>query len=484
MAESDSLLSVSTLNPNLVEAKYAVRGPILDRAMELGKQLKEGKSLPFNDIIACNIGNPQALQQKALTYNREVISCILNPAIMKLADMKSDVAEVAQEFLNGMPSVGAYSNSQGLPVAREKIAKFIEKRDGHPANIDHLFITNGASEGVRYLMQAMIRGPTSGKKDGVLTPIPQYPLYSCLNTMLSGNLVPYYLDEATGWSLSVENLAAQLSKARSDGITVRGLVVINPGNPTGQTLSLENMQQIVDFCAGEQLVLLADEVYQENIWNPDKPFYSFKKVACDMGYNIDPSKKLQLVSFHSVSKGFLGECGLRGGYFELYGIPDDVKAQLYKMASVSLCSNTIGQISIALMCSPPEAGSASYDLYQEEKNTILDSLKRRNVKLIAALNELEGVTANDSDGAMYAFPQLVMPQKFVEAAEAKGAKPDEFYCMEMLNATGIVTVPGSGFGQVDGTWHFRTTFLPPEDKIDVVIEKMGEFHRNLMAQYK
>ena len=96
---------------------------------------------------------------------------------------------------------------------------------------------------------------------------------------------------------------------------------------------------------------MADEVYQENLWENDK-FTSFRQVAFEQNsFDEKENPSLQLISFHSISKGFLGECGLRGGYFELLGIPDNVKQELYKLASISLCSNTIGQIATGLMVS-------------------------------------------------------------------------------------------------------------------------------------
>lgn len=181
------------------------------------------------------------------------------------------------------------------------------QRDGYKADPANIFLTNGASEGVRLCMQTILRAPftdeVNGKpvqvKDGVLTPIPQYPLYSALTTLLQGYLVPYYLDENRAWSCTTENLARSLKKATDEGITTRALVVINPGNPTGQVLSEEDMRLIVKFCIDESICLMADEVYQENIWDRNKKFVSFRKVAYDMDAF---SNGLQLISFHSISK--------------------------------------------------------------------------------------------------------------------------------------------------------------------------------------
>jgi aspartate/methionine/tyrosine aminotransferase len=110
--------------------------------------------------------------------------------------------------------------------------------------------------------QTMLR---PGQPDGMLVPIPQYPLYSALTTLFGGHLVGYYLDESASWEARVGELERALKEARAKGTNVRGLVVINPGNPTGQCLDLKAQQEIVAFAVRENLVLFADEVYQENI---------------------------------------------------------------------------------------------------------------------------------------------------------------------------------------------------------------------------
>lgn len=112
-----------------------------------------------------------------------------------------------------------------------------------------------------------------------MIPIPQYPLYTATLALCNGRPVPYYLDEESGWGLSLKELERSLAEARQQGTDVRALCVINPGNPTGNCLDERNMRDIIEFCASKRLVLLADEVYQTNIYLPDKkPFHSFKKV--------------------------------------------------------------------------------------------------------------------------------------------------------------------------------------------------------------
>ncbi|XP_028073387.1 alanine aminotransferase 1, mitochondrial-like, partial [Camellia sinensis] len=186
--------------------------------------------------------------------------------------------------------------------------------------------------------------------------------------------VPYYLDEATGWGLEIYEVKKQLEAAKSKGITVRALVVINPGNPIGQVLAEDNQRDIAKFCKEEGLVLLADEVYQENIYVPDKKFHSFKKISRSMGYG---EKDISLVSFQSVSKGYCGKCGKRGGYMEVTGFTPEIREQIYKVASVNLCSNISGQILASLVMNPPKVGDESYESYFAEKDGILSSLARR-----------------------------------------------------------------------------------------------------------
>jgi len=252
--------------------------------------------------------------------------------------------------------------------------------------------------------------------------------------------------------------------------------VINPGNPTGQCLPELLMKEIVQFCEQNSIVLLADEVYQTNIYG-STPFTSFKKVVCDL------KSSCELISFHSVSKGFLGECGQRGGYMELHNIHPDVAAQLYKLASVSLCSNTSGQIMVGLMCNPPKAGSDSYSLYCSERDAILSSLKRRALQVALALNRCEGIRCNPVEGALYAFPSITLPKKAIEEAKKQGKKPDVLYCLEVLDSIGLCVVPGSGFGQKEGTWHFRTTILPSEASMEKVMQDFATFHANFLKKY-
>ena len=188
----------------------------------------------------------------------------------------ADVLERAKAYLSAIPGgTGAYSNSQGIEKVRTEVAKFISDRDGFPAHASDVFLTDGASPAVQMLVRSLIRN----KHDSVMIPIPQYPLYSASLALYGGSQVGYYLNEAKGWGLDADELERSYADARSHGKHVRAIAVINPGNPTGNCLSQENIENVLKFAARHKIMVLADEVYQDNVWVDDKPFRSFKKVA-------------------------------------------------------------------------------------------------------------------------------------------------------------------------------------------------------------
>lgn len=466
------MITIKDVNPNLLEAQYAVRGKIVIRAQELEEQGKK--------IIYCNIGNPQALKQKPVTFIRQVLSLLEYPELIKNKDAEKifppDVIERAKFILEKNPSgTGAYTQSAGIPFVREAIAKFIENRDGIPADKDKIMLTDGASKGVQAALTLLLKD----SKDGIMIPIPQYPLYSATIALYGAGQIGYFLDENNSWQLNESELVKSYNDAKQKGINPVAIAVINPGNPTGAVLSKENMEMIVRFAKSRNISILADEVYQENVYLKGMKFVSFAKVLHDMN-----EKDVTLFSFHSVSKGFLGECGHRGGYFEVRNMPEDVYAQLVKLQSIGLCSNVDGQIVTYLMVAPPQKGEPSYDLYAKERDGILIDLKEKAEILGRGLNQIEGMTCEIPQGAMYAFVKFELPHPknvnpanmSVEQRTAYDAKRDSDYCLALLEETGICVVPGSGFGQLPSTMHFRTTFLPPKEDIQALVDKMKEFH--------
>lgn len=471
-------LTRANLNPAVVHASYAVRGELVARSEVLRAELAAGVNHPFTTIVGCNIGNPHALGQAPISFFRAVLALTHYPALLDHASATSmfapDMIARARKYLAAIGGgTGAYTTSQGVHAIREEVAAFLQRRDGVPADANDIFLTDGASGGVKMMLTLLIRGPA----DGVLTPIPQYPLYSACLTLFNGSCVKYFLDESSSWGLTRSALDAAYASGLASGILPRALVVINPGNPTGQVLSKETMLDVIQFCEEKNLLLMADEVYQTNVYGT-VPFNSFKKIV------VEASSTVSLVSFHSVSKGFLGECGQRGGFFELVNVHEDAREQLVKLASVSLCANTTGQIMTGLMVNPPVQGEESFATYEAEKDGILASLKRRAILVARELNECTGVECNDVEGALYAFPTITLPAKLVAEAARVDKSPDVVYALALLESTGICVVPGSGFGQKEGTFHFRTTILPSEKEMVGVMKRFNKFHEAYMKKYE
>ena len=443
-------IQLSDLGKAVLETQYAVRGPIVARAQELERSGKR--------IIWCNIGNPQALEQKPITWIRQVIALCEYPALAELAPgaFPPEAVAAAKKILGSSHGLGAYSESKGLKVVREAVADFIKRRDGIASDPEAIYLTDGASKGV----QAALRILIADTADGIMIPIPQYPLYSATITLYEGRQVPYHLDEKRDWKLSRELLEASLAKAKAEGTRVKAICVINPGNPTGSVLDRPNIEMILDFAKAHRLSILADEVYQENVYRAGERFLSFAKALEERS-----EREVSLFSFHSCSKGYLGECGHRGGYMEIRNVPADVVAEITKLQSVSLCANLPGQVATWCLVSPPAEGSASREAWKAEREAILSELASRAKLLAEGLNKIPGVECNEGAGAMYAFPKIRLP----------AGKTDEDWCMSLLEKTGICVVPGTGFGQEEGTAHFRTTILPPTEQIKEVVGLIADF---------
>merc|ERR1712126_144568 len=230
-----------------------------------------------------------------------------------------------------------------------------------------------------------------------------------------------------------------------------------------------------------KLFIFADEVYQHNVYADGSAFHSFKKVMTEMGA---PYTNLELASFMTCSKGYMGECGIRGGYAEVINMDPNVFAMLQKSISAKLCPTVIGQACMDVVVNPPVSGDPSFGSFDAEVKATLASYAER-AKLVAdTLNSIPGISCNTVQGAMYAFPQIKFPEKALAAAAEAGQPADVFYAFHLLEATGICIIPGSGFGQQPGTYHFRTTILPQKEMIKDMLGRLREFHMKFMAEYE
>ncbi|XP_047993012.1 alanine aminotransferase 2-like [Leguminivora glycinivorella] len=424
------------MKQNVVKLEYAVRGPLVIRAAAIENELKKGANKPFKKVIRANLGDAHAMGAKPITFIRQILACASFPELIEKYDFPSDVKQRANELLDacGGRSVGAYSASYGIEIIRKDVAKYIEDRDGHPSNWEDVLITAGASMGIKSILNLFAPG---NPPDGVLIPIPQYPLYSATLVEFGLEGVGYYLDEDKGWGLDMNELKGALEKSKKT-CCVKCIVIINPGNPTGQVLR-----------------------------EMGKPY----------------TDEVELTSFMTISKGYMGECGLRGGWLEIVNMDKEVQTHLYKALSAMLCPTVLGQIATDAVARPPKQGEPSYDLYIKEKTAVLDSLKTRAKLVVDTFNSMEGFKCNPIQGAMYCFPRIQLPPKAIEAAKAEGKAADVFYAFSLLEETGICIVAGSGFKQRPGTYHFRTTILPQPELLNEMLTIFKEFHQKFTKKY-
>ncbi|KAG8280545.1 glycerol-3-phosphate O-acyltransferase 2 [Homalodisca vitripennis] len=474
-------LTYENMNTGIKMMEYAVRGPVPIRATEITNELQQGAKKPFTEVLKANIGDSHALGQTPITFIRQVLALVLLPELQNDSKFPDDVKKRAKEILACCRggSIGAYSDTCGINIVRRRIAEYIEQRDGVPSNCDNILLGSGASEIIKSIL-SLLNGPVEGKRPGVMIPIPQYPLYAARIVEFGMEQIGYYLKEENNWSLETEELERAYREAAKI-CRPRAIVVINPGNPTGQVLTLKNVQSIIKFAHKYNLFIFADEVYQDNIYAEGSKFHSFKRVMTQMG---SPFDKIKLASFMSCSKGYIGECGLRGGYSELVNVDSKVMGILVKSLATRRCPGTIGQTTMFCLVNPPKPGEPSYEKFKSEKEGVLKSLAERAKMVADTFNSIPGMSCNAVQGAMYAFPQLKLPEKAIAKAKTLNQCPSTFYVFQLLENTGICVVPGVGFGQQPGTYHFRTTILPQSEKLKNMMAKIKEFHLKFLEEYK
>nr|XP_026487252.1 alanine aminotransferase 1-like isoform X1 [Vanessa tameamea] len=474
----EQCLTEKSVNQKLLNIQYAVRGPVLERAVQIEKELEKGVSKPFKRVVRANLGDAHALGQKPFTFIRQVLALVACPELMTWPNIPEDVKERVKEILEDCikGSAGAYSPSGGLSVVRRRVAQYLHARDGVGAAPEHVYLGAGASDLVKTVLSLFVHD-VDGKPPSVMVSIPQYPLFSGTLSELGLRQANYYLDEENNWALKIQELERCWREASVDS-HVRALVVINPGNPTGQVLTRENIEEIIRFAYDHDLFILADEVYQENIISKD--FHSFKKVMHEMGA---PYSGMELASFSTSSKGWAAECGLRAGFVELPRLDPRVRAAFEATRGLQQCPSVLGQCALDCIMRPPRAGEASYPRWWSERAAVRRVLAERAAAAARALNAIPGYSCNPIDGAVFAFPRVELPARALVAAAELNVSADEFYCLRLLEETGICVVPGSGFGQLPGTFHFRTTILHQQEEFQYMMESFRRFHIDFLPKY-
>ena len=342
------------------------------------------------------------------------------------------VARAQRDGYNG------YVPSPGITGAREAVAADWS-RQGFPAHVDRVLITAGTSEGIELALTALV-----DPGDAVLVPLPTYPLYTAVLAKIGAEASYYRKDPSNGWQPDLEHIESLITPR------TRALVVIDPNNPTGAVYPDTTRRALIDLAERHGLVLLADEVYGDLAYDgPVKPMGSLAPDA-------------SIISFSSLSKAYLAP-GWRCGWMVVGRTPrlDDLLAAVKKLADGRLCANGPSQYAIA----PALLGDRTH------QESFRAALRTRAELTVRALNAIPGITCVPPAGAFYAMPQVTL---------APG-DTDERYILEMLRATGVLCVYGSGFGMPASDGFFRVVFLASPADLTTIYASIDSFTRSFLG---
>ncbi|MCH8033207.1 MAG: aminotransferase class I/II-fold pyridoxal phosphate-dependent enzyme [Bacteroidetes bacterium] len=332
-----------------------------------------------------------------------------------------------------------YAPSSGIKEAVDAIENEAARKG--ITNVHDIFVTTGASEAIDICLTALVN-----EGENVLTPTPGYPLYTAIESKLEMISNPYYLDEDNGWTPDIDDIKSKINDK------TKAIILINPNNPTGSLYTQESLLQIIDLALENDLVIFADEIY-------DKLLFDGKEHVSIASLNKDVS----CITFSGLSKNYMVP-GFRIGWGIVSGrkgvLADYIEA-MNKILRARLSANHPEQYGIK----PSLEGEQSNLLEAKEK------LASRRDMTVEMLNAIQGISCVKPEGAFYAFPQLHMNQS------------DNHFVAELIKETGVVVVPGSGFGQVPGTQHFRVVFLPNEQILEKAYKAIGEFYQKYLEKF-
>lgn len=384
---------------------YEIRGPALQEAKRLEE---EG-----HRIAKLNIGNPGA-------FGFEAPDEILHDVILNL------------------PESQAYSDSKGLFSARKAVMHETQRLGIPDVEIDDIYLGNGVSELIVMAMQALLNNG-----DEILIPAPDYPLWTASVTLSGGKAVHYLCDESAGWFPDLEDIKSKITSK------TKGIVVINPNNPTGAVYSRELLEGIVKLAEENELILFADEIYDKILYDGAKhiPLASL-------------TEDVLVATFNGLSKSYR-LAGFRSGWMFLSGAK--VKARDYIegmdiLSNMRLCSNVPAQ----------QAIQTALGGYQSINELIIPGGRLRDQRDTAMeiLESIPGISCVKPMGAIYLFPRI--DQSVINIQN------DEKFILDFLLQEHVLMVQGSGFNIPDKN-HFRVVFLPREDELRTAMNKLASF---------
>ncbi len=389
----------------LANVLYDIRGPIMDAARQMEE---EG-----HKVIKLNIGN--------------------------LAVFGFDAPEeIQQDMARNLPNSAGYSDSKGIFAARKAVMHYTQQQGVKGVTLDDVYLGNGASELIAMATNALL-----DNGDELLLPMPDYPLWTAATTLSGGTPVHYRCDEDNGWMPDLDDIRRKITPA------TKGIVVINPNNPTGALYSDDLLRGMVQIARDHGLVLLADEVY-------DKVLYDGARHTAIASLSED----VLTLTFNSLSKSYRS-CGYRAGWMVVSGdkrSAADYIEGLNMLSNMRLCANVPGQWAI----------QTALGGYQSINELVGEGgrLRRQRDLAYQLITAIPGVSCVKPSAALYMFPRL--DPKVYPIAD------DRQFFLELLQDTRVMLVQGTGFNWPTPD-HFRIVFLPHEDDLREAIGRIARF---------
>lgn len=384
---------------------YDIRGPVLEHAYRLEE---EG-----HRILKLNIGNPA-------------------PFGFSAPD------EIIQDVIYNLPNAEGYVASRGLFAARKAIMQECQRLMIPNVDIDDIFLGNGVSELIVMSMQALLNNG-----DEMLIPAPDYPLWTAAVNLAGGKAVHYLCDEQSDWFPDVDDIKSKITDR------TRGIVLINPNNPTGAVYSQEVLEQVVRLAEEKGLIIFADEIYSKILYD-DAEFVPLGRLVQDT----------LCISFNGLSKSYR-LAGFRSGWMVITGAKHKAKNYVQgieMLASMRLCANVPAMYAV----------QTALGGYQSINELIMPGGRLRDQRdaALAALADLPGVSCVKPKGAMYLFPKIDLNRhKIID---------DQQMVLDFLIQEKILLVQGTAFNWPERD-HIRIVFLPREDELTRAIERFGHF---------
>lgn len=331
-----------------------------------------------------------------------------------------------------------YASSEGVPALRDAVAEKEKRVNSVPISGEDVIMTLGISEGIQFLMGALVE-----PGDEVLMPGPTYPPYFAFVKFFGGTPVAYRTVEDTDWIPDLDDLRSKITQR------TRALVIVNPNNPTGSLYDEKTLKGMLDIAAEHKLLVASDEIYDRLVY--DSGFTSTAAIA----------KDVPVVGLNGFSKTYV-MTGWRLGYLYFHdpaNVLEELREAIARQSRIRLCAGTPVQF----------AALKALKGSQTQIAKMVHTLKKRRDHFLRRIRSIEGLTCTTPKGAFYLFPKISLGKRW---------KSDKDFAIDLVKKTGVLVVNGSGFDQTYGAGHFRAVFLPPVDIIDEAADRIEQFMRS------